>query len=334
MKRGLRFTDYFEVEEPILDLLDQVRLLEAQLAGEDDAELATHVELLKEHVEALQREIYESLTPWEKVLMARHPRRPRFMDYVERLCDTFELLRGDRYSGDDPAILTGLGRIGGHTWAVIGHDRGRTPEEAERARHGMAMPAAFHKVMRVVRLAERFGFPVLTLIDTPGPAQGAEGETFGMAPTIARCLETFATLRTPTIAVLTGEGGSGGAIALGLTDRVYAQGNAIYSVISPEGCAAIIYRDANEAPQAAEQLKITADDLYRFHVVDGIIPEPLGGAHISPDEAATRLKEEVLRAFSYLKALPMEQLLQERYERFQELGEFVISPGSPHPGES
>jgi acetyl-CoA carboxylase carboxyl transferase subunit alpha len=316
--------DYFEFEQPILDMLEQLRRLKALPGARSNPALVAETERLAAVVEELQATIYGRLTPWEKVLMARHPRRPTFRQYVELLCSDYEVLRGDRLYADDPAIQAVLGTLGGRTWAILGHEKGVTPEERTLTRGGRPRPEAFRKALRVMYLAERFGLPVLTLVDTPGADQGPEGEARGMAQTIAQCLLDMSRLRTPVIAVITGEGGSGGAIAIALGNRVLAQSNAVYSVIAPEGCAAIIYRDAARAPEAAERLKVTAEDLYRLRVIDGIIPEPLGGAHMSPQAAALAIKEHVLAAGEELAALPPETWAADRRRRFRALGQWRI----------
>jgi acetyl-CoA carboxylase carboxyl transferase subunit beta len=255
---------------------------------------------------------------WDLVQLARHPERPTALDYIRRISPQFVELHGDRLYGDDPAIVGGLGEIAGRGVMLIGHERGH--DDAVR-RHGQALPEGYRKAMRLMQLAARLKLPVITLIDTPGVYLGEGAEERGIAAALSECLALMSVLPVPTVAVITGEGGSGGALSLAVADRVLMQENAIYSVISPEGAAAILYRDASRAPEVAESLKITAKDLKRLDVVDGIVPEPEGGAHRDHDYAAALLLDALVRALAELLEVPAEKLVRERYRKFRRMGQ-------------
>ncbi len=262
--------------------------------------------------------------PWQTVLLARHPGRPTSMDYITRLFARFVELHGDRQFGEDPAIVCGLGELDEQTVVVVAQERGRTEEEQAVRRRGMPYPEGYRKALRVMQLAAKFGLPVLTLIDTPGAYPGYQAEQRGIAQALAGNLQAMASLPTPVVSVVIGEGGSGGALALGVADRVLMLEHAIYSVISPEGAAAILFRDAARAEQVAEALKITADDLLRLGVIDGIVPEPPGGAHADPELAARRLGDAVRSALRELTGQRAEALLRQRYRKFRHIGKVGI----------
>lgn len=262
--------------------------------------------------------------PWQTVQQARHPERPTSMDYITRLFARFVELHGDRQFGDDPAIVCGLGDLDDQTLVVVAQERGRTEQDHAFRRRGMPYPEGYRKALRVMELAAKFGLPVLTLIDTPGAHPGFEAEQRGIAQALAANLQAMASLRTPIISVVIGEGGSGGALALGVADRVLMLEHAIYSVISPEGAAAILFRDAAKAQDVAEALKITADDLLRFGVIDGIVPEPNGGAHLDPDLSARRLGDAVRAALSEVVGLRPQALLGRRYRKYRHVGKVGI----------
>jgi len=273
----------------------------------------------------LEVTVYGGLSAWQRVQLARHIDRPQTLDYVERLCGSFFELHGDRSFGDDPAIVAGLGEYNGETLAVVGHQRGHTTHERLKRNFGMASPEGYRKALRVFRLAERLGIPVVTFVDTQGAYPGVGAEERGQAEAIARNLRVMAGLAVPILSVVIGEGGSGGALALGVADRLLMQEYSCYSVISPEGCASILYR--NHGPEsvgrAAQALRLTAGDLYGFGIVDGIIAEPLGGAHRNPRRAAEALERSVAQNLAELKTQPREALLAGRYAKYRSLGRYV-----------
>jgi acetyl-CoA carboxylase carboxyl transferase subunit alpha len=290
-----------------LDLAEEIARLEAKLAA----------------LQTLQAPPAPAeLDEWERVKLARHPQRPYALDYIKLLMEDFYELHGDRLYGDDAAIVAGLARFAGETIVIVGTQKGRDAPENVRRNFGMPHPEGYRKALRVMKLAERFQFPIFTLIDTPGayPGIGAEERNIGGA--LAQNIYEMFHLRVPIIVTIIGEGGSGGAIALGVGDRVLMFENAIYSVITPEGCAAILFRDAKKAPQAARALKLTAPHLLQLGVIDEIIPEPAGGAHLDPPRAAQALGEAWQRHLSAVKSVPPERLVQRRAERFRALGVF------------
>jgi len=260
------------------------------------------------------------LDPWERVQLARHPQRPTTLDYIELLMDDFYELHGDRLSSDDKAIVGGLAKFAGRTVVVVGHQKGRDPEEGRARRWGMPGPEGYRKALRLMRLAERFGFPIISFIDTPGAYPGREAEERNIGGAIAESIYGMLQLRTPIVVAIIGEGGSGGAIALGVGDRVLMLENAYYSVISPEGCAAILWRDRGKAPEAAAALKLTAADLLELGVIDELVEEPPGGAHTAPEEAAQSLRAALLRHLGELEALPPGELIRRRCEKFKGMG--------------
>ena len=259
----------------------------------------------------------------DRVRMARHPDRPYTLDYIERLFEDFMELHGDRTFGDDPAIVAGFGRFRGEPVAVIGHQKGRTTRERQQRNFGMPMPEGYRKALRVIELAAKFDRPVFTLIDTPGAYPGIDAEERGQAEAIAFNLREMAKVRVPIICTVTGEGGSGGALAIGVGDWVQMLENAVYSVITPEGCAAILWKDAAEAPRAAEALKITAPELLALGIVDGVVPEPGEGAHTDPDGAAELLGESLAAALAAVRVLRPEERVIRRYEKFRRMGRFA-----------
>ncbi|MGH2454231.1 MAG: acetyl-CoA carboxylase carboxyltransferase subunit alpha [bacterium] len=258
--------------------------------------------------------------PWEQVQLARHPQRPTTLDYVERLIGRFVELHGDRDEGDDPAIVGGLGELAGRTIMVIGHERGRTTEERERRRSGMALPQGYRKALRLMRLAAKFALPIVTLVDTPGAFPGIESERHGIWQALARNLQAMVALPAPIVTVVIGEGGSGGALALGVADRVLMLEHAVYSVISPEGAAAILYRDGGRAGEVAGALKLTARDLQRLEIIDVVVPEPPGGAHTDPDAMAAVLRHHLVAALRNLHRLPPRKLLRARQQKYRHIG--------------
>jgi acetyl-CoA carboxylase carboxyl transferase subunit alpha len=259
---------------------------------------------------------------WARVQLARHPKRPHSLDYIERVVEGFDEIHGDRYFGDDPAVVCGMGFFRGQPLMVVGQQKGRDTKQKLYRNFGMPKPEGYRKALRVMQMAAKFRRPVLTLLDTPGAYPGIDAEERGQAEAIARNLREMARLPAPIVTVVIGEGGSGGALALGVGDRVYMLENAVYSVISPESCAAIIWRDASHAERAAEALKLTADDLLRLRLVDGIVREPDGGAHEDYDAAATSLADTVEAALKELLPLDGAELVRRRYEKFRQMGNF------------
>jgi len=260
--------------------------------------------------------------PWQKVEIARHPERPTTMDYVSRIFERYIELHGDRCFGDDPAVLGGIGKLGSQMITFIGHQKGRSLKENMMRNYGMAHPEGYRKALRLARDAERFGRPIVTFIDTAGAYPGVAAEERGIGQAIAENLKVFSSLKTPIVCIVIGEGGSGGALGIGVGDAVYMLENATYSVISPEGCASILLRDASKAKEASRMLKLTADDLFRFGIIDGIIAEPFNGAHTDPDRMALAVKEVIIKALSELSALRNDALIKRRYARLRNCGVF------------
>jgi acetyl-CoA carboxylase carboxyl transferase subunit alpha len=306
---------YLEFEKPIAELETRVAELK-ETANSGDLDLDAEIGRLEAKSSKLLRETYAKLTPWQKAQVARHPERPHFKDYVAGLTDDFVPLAGDRGFSDDPAILGGLATIGGRKVLLLGHEKG--DDTASRLKHnfGMAKPEGYRKAIRLMKLADRFGLPVVSLVDTPGAFPGVQAEERGQAEAIARATEECLSLKVPMIAVIVGEGGSGGAIAIAAANRVLMFEHAIYSVISPEGCASILWRTADKAAEAAEAMRITAQDQQALGVVDRVVPEPLGGAQRDPQEAIANLKEAILEELSGCSNLGGEELLKQRRAKY------------------
>src|SRR5215207_9821092 len=310
---------YLEFEKPIAELETRVsELRDTASAGELD--LDAEIGRLEAKSSKLLRDTYAKLTPWQKAQVARHPERPHFKNYVAGLAEDFLPLAGDRAFADDPAILGGLATINGHRVMLIGHEKG--DDTASRLRHnfGMAKPEGYRKAIRLMRLADQFGLPVVTLVDTPGAFPGVQAEERGQAEAIARSTEQCLALKVPMIAVIVGEGGSGGAVAIAAANRVLMFEHAVYSVISPEGCASILWRTADKAAEAAEAMRVTAGDLLALGVVDRVIPEPLGGAHRSPAEAIGNLKRALVEELDGMAKLEPVQILDQRRAKFLAIG--------------
>jgi acetyl-CoA carboxylase carboxyl transferase subunit alpha len=310
---------YLDFEKPIAELEGKVEELR-HLSDQGEMNIAEEVGKLQAKADRLLRQTYAKLTAWQKTLVARHPERPHFTDYVATLIEEFTPLAGDRAYADDQAILGGLGRFRGRSVMVIGHEKGA--DTASRLRHNFAMarPEGYRKAQRLMDLADRFKLPVITLIDTPGAYPGVDAEARGQAEAIARCIETCLRIRVPLVAAVIGEGGSGGAIALAAANRVLMLEHAVYSVISPEGCASILWRSAEQAQEAAEALKLTAEDLLRLKVIDTVVPEPVGGAHRQPAEAVTALGDALEAALAELRDADGASLRAKRREKFLEMG--------------
>ena len=300
----------------------KVKIEELKKFSKDkEIDLSLEIKKLEAEKEKMAIEIYKNLSSWERVLVARHPRRPYTLDYIERIVEDFEELHGDRLFKDDPAIIGGIGKIDGKRFIIIGHQKGRDMESNIYRNFGMANPEGYRKALRLMKLAERFKLPVLTLIDTAGAYPGIDAEKHGQGEAIARNLMEMAGLSTPIITVVIGEGGSGGALALGVADRVFMLENSVYSVISPEGCAAILYNDPTRVQQVANDLKISANQLRDLGVIDDIILEPLGGAHKDHEMMAKNLKIKVLEAYEEIKDFTLKELKDKRYEKFRKMGE-------------
>jgi acetyl-CoA carboxylase carboxyl transferase subunit alpha len=308
-------THTLDFERPLLEIEKQIEELRKN-GGEQAADLGP----LEEKLAELRAEIYRNLTPMQRVQVARHPRRPYTLDYLRTLFTDFVELHGDRLFRDDPAIIGGWARLDGASVMVIGHQKGRDTKENLRRNFGMAHPEGYRKAMRLMQLAEKFGAPVITLVDTPGAYPGLGAEERGQAEAIARNLLVMSALATPIITAVIGEGGSGGALAVGLADRVLMLENSVYSVISPEGCAAILWKDASQRERAADALKLTAQDLLRLHVIDEIIPEPSGGAHSDPEGTARRLGGALRRHLRELRRIKVDKLLKRREQKYLSMG--------------
>jgi len=311
-----------EFEKPILELERRIAELK-ETAKATGVDLEAEIRLLEERLARLRKETYENLTPWQRVQLARASGRPTTLDVLEKAFQDFIELHGDRAFADDPAIVGGLAYLEGEKVVVVGHQKGRDTKENLQRNFGMPHPEGYRKAMRLMDLADRFGYPFLTFVDTPGAYPGVSAEERGQAWVIAQSIQRMSRLRVPAVTVILGEGGSGGALAIAVANRVLILENAWYSVISPESCAAILWRDAKEAPKAAEALKLTAKDLLQLKVVAAIVPEPEGGAHKDPDRAIRNIKEALLKALEELKGLSPEALYEDRYRRFRSLGAFA-----------
>jgi acetyl-CoA carboxylase carboxyl transferase subunit alpha len=315
MKQALEF------EKPILKLRDEIEEARARHASKPSEKLAQKIEEMEGKLLTLQRETHANLSPWQRVQISRHLNRPYMLDYVKQVFEDFTELHGDRHIGDDNAMPAGFATLGGRRVLLVGHQKGRDTKENLLRNFGSAHPEGYRKALRLMRLAEKFGLPIVTLIDTPGAFPGIGAEERNIAEAIAFNLREMMLLKTPVVAVVIGEGGSGGALGIGVADRVLMMENAYYSVISPEGCAAILWKHREHAPEAAQALKLSAPDLLKLGVIDGVIPEPLGGAHNDHAEAALAMKQAVLSAIDELSALSTEQLLNGRYDKFRKLGQ-------------
>ncbi|MDH3305571.1 MAG: acetyl-CoA carboxylase carboxyltransferase subunit alpha [Gammaproteobacteria bacterium] len=314
----LKFLDF---EQPIAEL--EAKIDELRYVG-DDSEININEEVarLKDKSMALTKGIFAKLSPWQIARVARHESRPYTMDYLDIISPDFQELHGDRMYADDPAIIGGVGRIDGKAVMFIGHQKGRDTKERVRRNYGMPKPEGYRKAQRLMRMAEKFSIPVVTFIDTPGAYPGIGAEERGQSEAIARSLYLMAGLRTPIICVVIGEGGSGGALAIGVGDRLLMLQYAIYSVISPEGCASILWKSAEKAEAAAEAMRITAPSLNEFGLVDEVLQEPLGGAHRNPKEMAEVIRNAILKNLDELGGVPIEQLLEQRQQRLASFGQF------------
>ena len=311
-----------EFEKPIVELEDKIADLK-KMQGEN-LNVEEEVRNLEKKMIGLREGIFNKLTPWQKVQLSRHPERPYATDYIERIFTDFIELHGDRRFRDDPAIIAGLAQIDGQSVVVIAQQKGRNTTQKVYRNFGMPSPDGYRKALRIMKLAEKFKKPIVTIIDTPGAYPGLEAEERGQAEAIAFNLIEMAALKTPVIVVVIGEGGSGGALAIGIGDRIFMLEYSIYSVISPEGCAAILWKDATKAAVAAEALKISAEEILKLEVIDAIIKEPAGGAHKNWDLAAENVKTKILEGLQELKYHSIEEILDKRYEKFRKMGQFQI----------
>ncbi len=310
-----------EFEKPIYELEAKIEELKT-IGHEKKIAIEPEVKSLQEKLDKMRREIYSHLTTWQRVQIARHPDRPYTMDYIRMLTSDFQELHGDRKFADDFALIAGLAKIDGLGVLVMGHQKGRDTTENIKRNFGCAHPEGYRKAIRLMKLAEKMRIPIVILIDTPGAYPGIGAEERGQAQAIAENLRDMMMIKTPIVATVIGEGGSGGALGIGIADRVCILQHAYYSVISPEGCASILWRSSTKAPEAAEALKITGEHLIKFGVVDEIIPEPLGGAHHDPIEVAGNLKKIILKHIKELSSLSTDDLLTSRYDKFRKIGEY------------
>ncbi|MBF0512235.1 MAG: acetyl-CoA carboxylase carboxyltransferase subunit alpha [Candidatus Omnitrophica bacterium] len=310
-----------DFEKPILDLEHKIEDLRQM--GSKRVTLEPEIKRLESKLSKLKNDIYSNMTPWQRVQIARHPKRPYTLDYIRMMTDEFLELHGDRLFADDQAMIGGFAKIEGQKVMIIGHQKGRDVKENVMRNFGCAHPEGYRKAMRLMSLAEKFHTPVICLIDTPGAYPGIGAEERGQAQAIAENLRDMMGIKTPIAAVIIGEGGSGGALGIGVADEVFILQHAYYSVISPEGCASILWRSALKAPLAAEALKLHGEDLIKFKIVDEIIPEPQGGAHRAPEEVALRLKAVLLKYFKKALSMSLKELLEARYKKFREIGEFI-----------
>ena len=312
-----------DFERPLVELENKIEELKHLAGGEL---LAAEIRLLERRAQRAREEIFAALTPWQKVLLSRHPLRPYASDYISRMCSEFVELHGDRAFRDDEAIVAGLARL--RAWdnqsiLLVAHQKGRGTKEAVRRNFGMPRPEGYRKARRLMDLAARFSLPIVALIDTPGAFPGIDAEERGQAEAIAKNLEVMAGLPVPIVAAVIGEGGSGGALAIGVCDRLLMLEFSVYSVISPEGCAAILWKDASQRERAAEALKLTSDDLLRLGLVDEIIPEPVGGAHFDPEEAGESLRAALIRQMAELRKLKADKLIKRRHDKFAAMGAYA-----------
>lgn len=314
----------FDFEKPLADLQTQIEKVN-QVEEKTKVDMSATVKELEDKLAETREEIYANLTGWQNVQMSRHPERPQTLDYIARICDDFIEMHGDRTVKDDKAIIGGFATIGGQSVMIIGHQKGKNTKERQFRNFGMANPEGYRKALRLMKLAEKFNVPVVSLIDTMGAYPGLEAEERGQGEAIARNLLEMSVLEVPIICIVIGEGASGGALGIGIGDRVYMLEHTWYSVISPESCSSILWRTWDHKERAAEALKLTSGNMYANHLIDGIIPEPLGGAHQDPDAIAQAVKEKILSDIEILKALPKDELVSTRIDKFCAMGVVVES---------
>ena len=320
MAEGQQHLDF---ERPIAELEKKISDMK-DFSGGENVRLDPEIQSMERKLEKLRTEIYSSLTRWQRVQLSRHPRRPHSLDFVRLMTTDFLELHGDRSFAEDRAMIGGLARLDGQPIMVVGQEKGRDTKEKLRRNFGMASPEGYRKALRLFRLAEKFNVPIVVLVDTPGAYPGIGAEERGQAWAIAENIREMFTIRVPIVVVILGEGASGGALGIGIGDRVLVLEYAWYSVISPEACAAILWRDSAKGPEAAEALKPTADTLHQLGVVDKVVPEPSSGAHNDPEEAARLVKVDIIAALAELKNKPVEELLRERLQKFRTMGEYRV----------
>lgn len=311
--------NHLDFEKPIYDLEQKIEQLKSLSLADNDV-LNKEIENLEKKVEALRNTVFANLTRWQRVQLARHPDRPYTLDYIDLMCETFIELHGDRYHADDKALVGGLATMNGHPVMIMGHQKGRDTKTRQLRNFGMANPEGYRKALRLMKLAEKFGLPVITLLDTPGAFPGLEAEERGQAEAIARNLLEMAVLRVPIISVVIGEGASGGALGIGMGNEVFMMENTWYSVISPESCSSILWKTWEFKEQAAAALKLTAPDLMELKVIDGIIPEPAGGAHRDHPKASELLKKQLMESLKRLSKMKPEALVKQRIEKYSGMG--------------
>ena len=314
-------TTFLDFEKPIELLYEQMEKVK-QIGEQGDLDVTDMLKELESKLKTKRKEIYGNLTGWQKVQLSRHPERPYTLYYISQMCKKFVELHGDRYFADDKAIVGGLAQLDGQTVVIIGHQKGVNMKMRQYRNFGMANPEGYRKALRLMKMAERFGFPVITLIDTPGAYPGLEAEERGQAEAIARNMFEMAQLRVPIVCVVVGEGASGGAIGIGLGDRVYMMENTWYTVISPESCSSILWHSWDFKETAADALKLTPENMLDFKLVDGIIKEPIGGAHTQPEEAAKNLKKTIKKALAELQEMTPEARIEARIEKYSQMGRY------------
>jgi len=310
-----------DFEKPIIELERKIEELKG-FSGHKDINIFGEVKKLEEKLAQIKKEVYDNLTPWQRVQIARHPKRPYTLDYIDMMMTDFIEIHGDRHFADDKALICGLAKLDGENIMIMGHQKGRDTKENLERNFGSAHPEGYRKAMRAMKMAEKFGIPLVSFIDTPGAYPGIGAEERGQAEAIAYNLREMAGLKIPIIVFVIGEGGSGGALGIGIGDRVYVLENAYYSVISPEGCAAILWKERSKSPDAAAALKLTAKDLLEMKIIDGIIKEPLGGAHRDPQGTAENVKKAIKKDLAALKSIPKEKLTESRYAKIRSIGVF------------
>jgi acetyl-CoA carboxylase carboxyl transferase subunit alpha len=319
--------NHLDFEQPIVELQAKLdALTKTSLPSSVEVDFQSEADQIRAKIEDTRRSIYSNLSPWQRVQLARHPRRPYTLDYLRLAFDDFSELHGDRLYSDDKAMVCGFAKLGDERVMVMGTQKGRDTKENVMRNFGCAHPEGYRKALRLMKLAGKFELPIITIIDTAGAFPGIGAEERHIAKAIAVNLREMMTLKVPVIATVIGEGGSGGALGIGVADRVLILENAYYSVISPEGCASILWKDRAAAPDAADALKITSEHLKKFGLVDEIIPEPLGGAHNDPEATAATLKKHLLKHLKVLKRMPLKQRLDERYNKFRDHGQFEEEP--------
>lgn len=310
---------YLEFEKPIVDL-EKIIAQFSELPGLEKSEKAKEIQALKTRAESLRKSIYSNLTRWQRVQISRHPERPYSLDYIDLICDDFIELHGDRLFADDPAVVAGIGTIDGQSVMIIGQQKGRDTQSRKYRNFGMPNPEGYRKALRLMRMAEKFGLPIVTLVDTPGAFPGLEAEERGQAEAIAKNLMVMALLKVPLVTIVIGEGASGGALGIGMGNEVYMMEYTWYSVISPESCSSILWKTWDYKEQAASALKLSAEDLLKLKVIDGIIEEPIGGAHRNHKASAESVKKQILDSLGRLSKLSPEKLAEQRVQKYSEMG--------------